>query len=112
MANHRHITPLKAEEILTIAQKYSDYIVQTHCTICEAAKHFGIPKSTLWYRLELLPPDVRHYTKQVAHENVTAAALTASHSRMRNRARRPKRMYEADYSDIIVKGMIKNDSRN
>lgn len=66
-------TPL-AESIHSWTLRASAYITETHCTITEAAKHFGVPRSTLWYRLECLNPEERIPTKKVAYENMVEAA--------------------------------------
>ena len=50
--------------------QYTKYIVDTHCTLAEAAKHFGVPRSTLWWRLEQLPYYDRKATKKVVAENM------------------------------------------
>lgn len=34
-----------------IANEYADYMLSTRCTLIEAAVHFGVPKSTLHWRL-------------------------------------------------------------
>lgn len=64
-----------AENIKTMSSLYewalqcSAYIVKNHCTIIEAADHFMVPKSTLWWRLEQLTPTDRAPSLRVAAEN-------------------------------------------
>ena len=66
---------MKKNSIVNLAHRYSDYIVTTHCTLDKAAKVFGVPRSTLWDRLNLLTADERKRTKQVALENKQAAVM-------------------------------------
>lgn len=64
-----------ASTVYALALQHSAYIVNKHCTIVEAAEHFGVPKSTLWWRLEQLTPTDRTPSKRVAAENKVRVCL-------------------------------------
>ena len=64
------VKKVRTAPVQQLAMQYTKYIVDTHCTLAEAAKHFGVPRSTLWWRLEQLPYYNRKATKKVAAENM------------------------------------------
>ena len=64
------VKKVRTAPVQQLARQYTEYIVNTHCTLAEAAKHFGVPRSTLWWRLEQLPWYDREATKKVAAENM------------------------------------------
>lgn len=64
------VKKVRTASVQQLAMQYTKYIVDTHCTLAEAAKHFGVPRSTLWWRLEQLPYYDRKATKKVAVENM------------------------------------------
>lgn len=80
---------MKKNSIVNLALRYSDYIVATHCTLDKAAKVFGVPRSTLWNRLNALDISARKPTKQVALENKQAVVMHI------NLARKSKRRSNA-----------------
>ena len=69
------VKKVRTASIQQLAMQYTKYIVDTHCTLAEAAKHFGVPRSTLWWRLEQLPYYDREATKKIAVENKVTAAM-------------------------------------
>lgn len=69
------VKKVRTASIQQLAMQYTKYIVDTHCTLTEAAKHFGVPRSTLWWRIEQLPYYDREATKKVAAENKVTAAM-------------------------------------
>lgn len=64
------VKKVRTAPVQQLAMQYTKYIVDTHCTLAEAAKHFGVPRSTLWWCLEQLPYYDRKATKKVAAENM------------------------------------------
>ena len=64
------VKKVRTAPVQQLAMQYTKYIVDTHCTLAEAAKHFGVPRSTLWWRLEQLPYYDREATTKVAVENM------------------------------------------
>lgn len=71
------VKKVRTAPIQQLAMQYTKYIVDTHCTLAEAAKHFGVPRSTIWWRLEQLPYYDREATKKIAAENKVTAAMHA-----------------------------------
>lgn len=63
------VKKVRLASIQQLAMQYTAYIIKTHCTLAEAAKYFGVPRSTLWWRLEQLPYYDRQATKKIAAEN-------------------------------------------
>lgn len=71
------VKKVRLASVQQMALQYTAYIVKTHCTLDEAAKHFGVPRSTLWWRLEQLPHYDREPTKRIAAENKVRTAMHA-----------------------------------
>lgn len=67
---HKRIESKKVFVLEILAAKYAAYIVKTHCTIQEAADHFKVPRSTLWWRIDTkLEKRKRATLRKIAAEN-------------------------------------------
>lgn len=76
------VKKVRLASVQQLAMQYTEYIVDTHCTLAEAAKHFGVPRSTLWWRLEQLPWYDREATKKIAAENMSKVVEIMNRKRL------------------------------
>lgn len=80
----KRIESKRAFTLQILAVKYATYIIKTHCTIQEAADHFKVPRSTLWWRIDTkLETPKRAKLRKIAAENKQNKGRAARRKRRR-----------------------------